>query len=181
MTDKKNKLGKGYTQVYTGNGKGKTTAALGVAFRAAGSGMKTYIGQFMKGQKYSELEAARMIPDYIVIEQYGKDTFVHVQDPPDPEHVEMAKIGYEKIKAALFSGDYNIVVADEIITSHYFKLITTQEILNLVKQKPDGVELIMTGRYAPDEIIEAVDLVSEMKEVKHYYQIDVPAREGIEN
>ena len=110
---------KGYTQLYTGNGKGKTTAALGLAFRAMGCGMKTYIGQFMKGQKYNELNAARMFPEYIVIEQYGKDTFVHVQNPPDPENVEMAKSGYKEMKTAMLSGNYNIIIADEIITSHY--------------------------------------------------------------
>ncbi|VEN73180.1 Cob(I)yrinic acid a,c-diamide adenosyltransferase [Candidatus Desulfarcum epimagneticum] len=172
--------GKGYTQVYTGDGKGKTTAALGLAFRAMGCGMKTYIGQFMKGQKYNELNAARMCPGRIIIEQYGKDTFVHVRKPPDPEDVEMAKSGYEKIKKAMFSGIYNIVVADEIITSHYFNLISTKDILKLVAKKPREVEFIMTGRYAPQEIIEAVDLVSEMREIKHYYHSGAQAREGIE-
>ncbi len=86
----------------------------------------------------------------------------------------------KKIIKALFSGNYDLVVADEIMTSHFFKLISTQELLSLIKEKPDGIELILTGRYAPQEIIEAADLVSEMKELKHYYQINVPAREGIE-
>lgn len=180
MTDKNELIGKGYTQVYTGNGKGKTTAALGIAFRAMGCGMKTYIGQFMKGQKYNELASARMVSDYITIEQYGKDTFIHVQNPPDPEDVAMAGAGYEKIKKALYSEKYDIIIADEIITSHFFKLISVSELLNLIKEKPNGVEFILTGRYAPREIIEAADLVTEMKEIKHYYRIDVPAREGIE-
>jgi len=180
MTGKETGPGKGYTQVYTSNGKGKNTAALGLAYRAMGCGMKTYIGQFMKGQKYNELNSARMIPDHIIIEQYGTDTFVHVQNPPDPEHVEMAKAGYDKIKKEMFSGNYDIIIADEIITSNYFNLISEQEILKLIEEKPYGVELILTGRYAPPKIIEAADLVTEMKEVKHYYQTDVPAREGIE-
>ena len=171
---------KGLILLYTGNGKGKTTAAMGLAFRAMGCGMKTYIGQFMKGQKYSELNAARMVPDYISIEQYGKDTFVHVKNPPDSENAAMAKAGYDKIKEALFSGNYDIIIADEIITLHFFNLISIEELLELVEKKPDGIELVLTGRYAPKEIIEAADLVSEMKEVKHYYRANVLAREGIE-
>jgi cob(I)alamin adenosyltransferase len=181
MTEKnKSRLAKGYVQVYTGNGKGKTTAALGLAFRAMGRGMKTYIGQFMKGQQYGELEAAHMIPGFITIEQYGKDTFTHVKNPPDPEDVRMAKEGLVKTKAAMLSGRYDIIVLDEITTAHYFHLVTLDEMLELVTQKPDGIELIFTGRYAPQELIDAAHLVTEMREVKHYYQEDVPARDGIE-
>lgn len=171
---------KGYTHVYTGSGKGKTTAALGLAFRAMGWGMKTYIGQFMKGQKYGELGAARMVAEYIVIEQYGLNTFVHVQNPPDAEHVAMAKSGYEKIQTALFSKEYDIIVADEILTSSYFNLLSIHELLSLIEEKPNSVELILTGRYAPQEVVEAADLVSEMKEIKHYYHLGVEARKGIE-
>ncbi|MDP2920697.1 MAG: cob(I)yrinic acid a,c-diamide adenosyltransferase [Dehalococcoidia bacterium] len=176
----RNRLGKGYIQVYTGNGKGKTTAALGLAFRALGRGLKTYIGQFMKGQKYGELEAARLVPDCIKIEQYGKATFVHIKNPPAPVDVRMAKEGLEKARAAMLSGNYDIIVLDEIITAHYFHLITLDEMLEIIKQKPDGVELIFTGRYAPAELIDAAHLVTEMTEVKHYYHEDVPARDGIE-
>ena len=171
---------KGYTQVYTGSGKGKTTAALGLALRAMGWDMKTYIGQFMKGQKYGELNAARMVAEYIVIEQYGLNTFVHVQNPPDAEHVAMAKSGYEKIQTALFSKEYDIVVADEILTASYFNLLSIQELLHLIEEKPNGVELILTGRYAPQEVVAAADLVSEIEEIKHYYHLGVEARKGIE-
>jgi len=173
-------LGKGYFQIYTGNGKGKTTSALGLAFRAMGRGKRTYIGQFMKGQYYGELKAAEMTGQYITIEQYGKDTFIHVQNPPHEEDVLMAQEGLKKAVSAMLSGDYDIVVFDEIITSHYFHLISIKKMLEVVHSKPDGVEIIFTGRYAPPELIEAADLVTEMVEVKHYYTKGVNAREGIE-
>lgn len=173
-------LSKGYVQIYTGNGKGKTTAALGLAFRAWGRGLKTYIGQFMKGQFYAELKAAQMTDGHITIEQYGKDTFIHVKNPPEAEDVKMAQAGLAKVKEAMLSGKYDIIIADEINTSHFFHLITVQEILSLMERKPEGVELVLTGRYCPEEIIEAADLVSEMKEIKHYYMDKVNARDGIE-
>jgi cob(I)alamin adenosyltransferase len=176
----KNTLGKGYVHVYTGNGKGKTTAALGLAFRAMGSGLKTYIGQFMKGQRYGELDAALKVPGFITIEQYGKDTFVHVKMPPEPADVRLAQTGLSKAKQAMLSGRYNIVILDEIVTAHHFHLVSLDEMLEMVRQKPNGVELVFTGRYAPKELIDIADIVTEMTEVKHYYQKDVPAREGIE-
>jgi cob(I)alamin adenosyltransferase len=176
----RNTLGKGYVHVYTGNGKGKTTAALGLAFRAMGHGLKNFIGQFMKGQHYGELDAAQMTPGYITIEQYGKNTFIHVKNPPDPADVRMAQEGLGKIKTAMLSSKYDIIILDEIITAHYFHLISLDEMLELIKQKPDGIELIFTGRYAPMELIDAADVVTEMTEVKHYYQKDVNARDGIE-
>jgi cob(I)alamin adenosyltransferase len=173
-------LQKGYVQVYTGNGKGKTTAALGLAFRAMGRGLKTYIGQFMKGQKYSELQSAQMCKPYITIEQYGKDTLMHVQNPPLEEDVKMAREGLEKAKKAMNSGAYDLIVFDEINTAHFFHLITIEEMLEIINSKPDRVEVIFTGRYAPQEIVDAADLVTEMLEIKHYYTKDVPARAGIE-
>ena len=180
MKQTESPLGKGYVHVYTGNSKGKTTAALGLAFRAMGRGLSTYIGQFMKGQKYSELEAARMSSPHITIEQYGKETFIHVKNPPEEEDVRMAREGLAKARAAMLSGEYDLVVFDEIITSHFFNLITLEEILDIIAAKPDGVELVLTGRYAPPELIEAADLVTEMVVVKHYYDRGVSAREGIE-
>ncbi|SFG56930.1 cob(I)alamin adenosyltransferase [Desulfotomaculum arcticum] len=173
-------LPKGYVQVYTGNCKGKTTASLGLAFRAMGRGLKTYMGQFMKGQYYAELKSAEMCKPYITIEQYGKDTFIHVQNPPLEEDVKMAGIGLKKAKQAMNSGQYNIIIFDEINTAHYFHLITTEEMLEIIRTKPDNVEVIFTGRYAPQEVIEAADLVTEMAEIKHYYEKGVPARDGIE-
>lgn len=181
MAEKKgNKLGKGYVHVYTGNGKGKTTAALGLAFRAMGHGLKTYIGQFMKGQHYGELDAARIVPEYITIEQYGKNTFIHIKNPPDPVDVHMAQEGLEKAKSAIMCGKYDIIILDEITTAHYFHLISLEEMLEFIEAKPEGIELIFTGRYAPKELINHADLVTEMTEVKHYYQKDIQARDGIE-
>jgi cob(I)alamin adenosyltransferase len=173
-------IGKGYVQVYTGKGKGKTTAALGLAFRAMGCGARTYVGQFMKGQKYSELDAALKVPEFITIEQFGKDTFVHVKYPPQPEDIELVQKGLTKVKQAIKSRKYNIVVLDEITTAFHFNLLSIEDMLDLIKNKPDGIELIFTGRYAPKELIEAADLVTEMTEIKHYYQKNVQARQGIE-
>jgi len=173
-------LGKGYTQVYTGNCKGKTTAALGLAFRAMGRGLKTYIGQFMKGQHYGELDAAKMVHPHITIEQYGRPGWVHVRKPPNTKDIQLAQEGLHKATGAMLSGKYNIIVFDEITTAHYFELLSVKDMLDIIASKPDGVELVFTGRYAPPEVIEAADLVTEMKEVKHYYEAGVQARDGIE-
>ncbi len=111
-----------------------------------------------------------MCQPYITIEQYGKDTFIHVKNPPEAEDVEMAREGLAKAKKAMLSGKYDIVVFDEINTAHFFNLITIEEMLDVIRSKPDGVEVIFTGRYAPKEVIDAADLVTEMVEVKHYYE-----------
>ena len=173
-------LAKGYAQVYTGDCKGKTTAALGLAFRAMGSGLKTYIGQFMKGQHYGELEAAELVKPYITIEQYGRKDLVHVKHPPLQKDVEMAADGLSRARNAMLTGDYDIVVFDEILTAHDFNLISLDSILELVRTRPDKVEIVLTGRHAPQEVIDAVDLVTEMVEVKHYFTKGVSARRGIE-
>lgn len=173
-------LERGYVQVYTGNCKGKTTAALGLAFRAMGSGYKTYIGQFMKGQQYGELESARMTAPYITIEQYGRKDLVHVKNPPLAEDVRMAADGLAKARNAMMSGDYSIVVFDEILTAHCFNLISVDTILEVIRDRPESVEVVLTGRYAPQEVIDAADLVTEMVEVKHYFSQGVGARKGIE-
>jgi len=178
--DKLGPLGKGYVQVYTGNSKGKTTAALGLAFRAMGRGLRTYIGQFMKGQHYSELDAAKMVAPYITIEQYGRDTFLHVTHPPQEEDVRRAQAGLARAREAMLSGKYDIVVFDEITTASYFGLISVKDMLGIIADKPDGVEVVFTGRYAPQEVIDAADLVTDMVAVKHYFDKGVPAREGIE-
>ncbi len=173
-------IGKGYIQIYTGNGKGKTTAVLGLAFRAMGYGLKTYIGQFMKYYKYGELKSAEMVAPYITIEQYGSGKLIHVENTPNKEDIDSARNGLRKATDALLSRDYTIIALDEILTACYFKLVTVDEILSILDSKPSGVELIMTGRYAPQKLINAADLVTEMVEVKHYYQKGILAREGIE-
>jgi cob(I)alamin adenosyltransferase len=178
--DRSLRLAKGYVQIYTGNGKGKSTAALGLAFRAMGQGLRTYIGQFMKGQCYSELKAAKMVSPYVTIEQYGKDVFIHVRKPPPEEHLQLVREGLTRAREAMLSGSYDIIILDEIITAHYFNLVSLTEIESLIADKPMEVELVFTGRYAPPELVAVADLVSEIVEVKHYYQQGVIAREGIE-
>ena len=167
----------GFVHVYTGNGKGKTTAAFGLALRAAGSGYKTFIGQFLKGVKYGELEIERFTGGLVKVKQFGKPDFVHEITEED---IELAKQGFEECKKAVFSGEYQIVILDEINVAIYFKLIETKDVLELIKNRPEGVEIVLTGRYAPNELIEIADLVTEMKEVKHYFQKGIQAREGIE-
>jgi cob(I)alamin adenosyltransferase len=134
----------------------------------------------MKGQRYGELDAAKMLYPYMTIEQYGKDTFIHVQNPPHEDDVLMARQGLAKGKEATLSGKYDIVIFDEITAAHFFHLISVQDMTNIIESKPDGVELIFSGRYAPPGLIEAASLVTEMTEVKHYYQMEVLARGGIE-
>jgi cob(I)alamin adenosyltransferase len=177
---KRKTLKKGYFQIYTGDGKGKTTAALGVAFRAMGHGLRTYIGQFMKGQAYGELKACTQLASLVTIEQYGKKTLTKINKIPEEEDIRLAKIGLERAREAMLSGSYDIMVFDEINTAHFFHLVSTQEMLDIIAVKPTGVEVIFTGRYAPPELVEKADLVTEMKEVKHYYREGVRARKGIE-
>jgi cob(I)alamin adenosyltransferase len=173
-------LQKGYIHVYTGNGKGKTTAALGLAFRAMGMGLRSYIAQFLKGQQYGELESALMVSPHITIEQFGKDSIIHGRNACSAEDVEMANRGLQKAKEEMLSGHYNIIILDEVTVANDFNLLTTTAILDFVKEKPSSVELVLTGRYAAKEIIEAADLVTEMQEVKHYFQKGIQARNGIE-
>ncbi len=169
----------GLVQIYTGDGKGKTTAALGLALRAAGHGMRTYIGQFMKGQDYGELAGARLLAPYLTIEQYGRPSFVHLHRAT-PQDVRLAHEGLEKARAAMQSGDYAIVVLDEVCVALHFGLLEVGEVLAFLEEKPKGVELVLTGRRAPEELVARADLVTEMREVKHPYQQRIPARRGIE-
>jgi len=171
-------LSKGYVQLYTGDGKGKTTAALGLALRASGGGLRTYIGQFMKGQQYGELDAVRDHP-LITIEQYGDVRCIH-RDEVTPKHVAQAHRGLERAQVAMDSGEYDIVVLDEVSVAIWFDLLTVHEVLAFLDQRPEHVEVILTGRRAPSELIDRADLVTEMREIKHYYQQGVMARKGIE-
>jgi cob(I)alamin adenosyltransferase len=170
-------MGKGYVHVYTGNGKGKTTAALGLALRAVCAGKKVFFGQFVKGMDYSELKAADFLPNF-VIEQFGRGCFIHGE--PSDEDVKAAKDGLRKLKNMLEEGNFDLVVMDEVNIALYFKLITSSEVIEAVNNRAEHVEVVLTGRYAPKEIIEIADLVTEMKEVKHYYQKGIIARKGIE-
>jgi cob(I)alamin adenosyltransferase len=170
----------GYIHVYTGNGKGKTTAALGLALRAAGRGFRTYIAQFLKGQPTGEIEAAKRLDPFIRIEQFGRKGFVTVKDGPGDEDVVRARTGLKKAREAMLSGKYRIVVLDEINTAVHFKILPERDVLDLLDERPDGLEVVLTGRYAPDAFIARADLVTEMKDVKHYVDRGVKAREGIE-
>jgi len=169
---------KGYIQVYTGNGKGKTTAALGVTLRCLCAGNRVFFGQFMKGQFYSELRAAEYFPG-LTMEQYGNACFVGKD--PAPEDFEGARRGLERVKEALTGGEYDMVVFDEVNTALFFHLLEVEDVLAVLDQKPEKTEVILTGRYAPQEILDRADLVTEMKEIKHYYTKGVEARTGIEN
>ena len=170
-------LFKGYVQVYTGNGKGKTTAALGLALRAAGHGLKTYMGQFLKGQDYGELTSVKKLSPFITIEQFGRKGFIHVTKDPDEEDIQKAKEGLEKCLRAMLSQKYTIIILDEINVAVDFNLIHVQEVHTFLDQKPANMEVILTGRYAAKSLLDRADLVTEMKEIKHYYKKDVPARE----
>jgi len=165
-------------QVYTGDGKGKTSAALGLALRASGHGMRTYIGQFMKGQHYGELEALRDHP-LITIEQYGDVRCIHREEVTS-EHVKQARRGLERAREAMLSDQYDLLVLDEVNVAIWFGLLAVEEVLAFLDQRPNHVEVILTGRRAPQELIERADLVTEMQAVKHYYQQGVVARRGIE-
>ncbi len=171
----------GYIQVYTGAGKGKTTAALGLALRAAGRGMKTYIAQFMKKGEYGELlAAAKYLNEFITIEQFGLPGFHYTGADVTEEERNAARQGIQAVEKVLAGHNYNIVILDEVNVLLYFKIIPLASILEILDKKPADIELILTGRNAPDEILERADLVTEMKEIKHYYTKKIPARTGIE-
>lgn len=169
---------KGYIQVYTGDGKGKTTAALGLALRAAGAGLKVYIAQFVKGMEYSELKALRNLSDSIVVKQYGRDCFIYRQ--PEEEDRRLALEGLKDVYNVMCSGQYHLVILDEANIATRFNLFSVEDLLDLIHGKPENVEIVITGRRADPRIIEEADLVTEMREIKHYYQKGVQAREGIE-
>jgi len=171
---------KGFIQVYTGKGKGKTTAALGLALRAAGHEHKVYIGQFLKGQRYGELMAAAKLSPLVKIDQFGRKGFIHVTKNPDDEDIRLAKRGLKKCRDAMLSGKYRIIILDEINVAVYFNLLSEKEVLEFLEQKPEDVEVVLTGRYAPPSFLKKADLVTEMKEKKHYYRKGVRARDGIE-
>ncbi|MFO8111554.1 MAG: cob(I)yrinic acid a,c-diamide adenosyltransferase [Desulfosalsimonadaceae bacterium] len=170
---------KGYVQIYTGDGKGKTTAALGLAIRAAGAGMHVYIGQFMKQGCYNELESLKRFSDRIAIEQFGTGQYVFGK-PSDEDRAAAAK-AWAALSDAVMSGKYDVVIMEEANVALGFGLITEADLLRMIDEKPEGVELVITGRGATPALIEKADLVTEMRPVKHYYEKGVLARTGIES
>jgi cob(I)alamin adenosyltransferase len=173
-------LRQGMVHVYTGNGKGKTTASLGLALRALGHGYRVFMLQFMKGSKeYGELQAAEKYLPNLTIVQSGLETFV-IKENPSKEDLDLARQGLDIAKKTVTAGVYDLVILDEINVALDFNLIPLTEVLELLKNKPPHVELVLTGRYVPHEVIDAADLVSDVTLVKHPYYQGVEAREGIE-
>lgn len=172
-------LEKGLIQVYTGNGKGKTSAAFGLALRAVGRGLKVYIVQFIKGGfDYGELYVMDRLPN-LTLKAFGRGKFV-TEKPAGKEDVTLAEEAFALAERIVKSGEYDIVILDEINVALKLELIKIEKVLKLIKNKPKHVELVLTGRYAPKEIVEAADLVTEMREVKHPFNSGYPARKGIE-
>ncbi len=168
---------KGFVQVYTGNGKGKTTASLGLAIRAAGAGLNVYIVQFLKKGDYSEIKALSKFNN-ITIEQYGLGKFV--KGKPSDDDIAAGRAGYLKLCKILQNNKHDVVIAEEANVAVMCNLFSETELLALIEMKPVNTELVITGRGATPKIIEKADLVTEMKEVKHYYKEGVTARVGIE-
>ncbi|MDH7563954.1 MAG: cob(I)yrinic acid a,c-diamide adenosyltransferase [Candidatus Bathyarchaeota archaeon] len=173
------KLDRGLIQVYTGDGKGKTSAAFGLALRAVGRGLKVYVIQFIKGGfDYGELYVIDRLPNFC-LKAFGRGQFV-TSDPPGEEDVRLAEEALKLAKDVVGSGEFDVVVLDEVNVALTLRLVSLEEVLKLIKKKPDHVELVLTGRGAPKEMIEVADLVTEMREIKHPFHKGLRARKGIE-
>jgi cob(I)alamin adenosyltransferase len=170
----------GLVQVYTGDGKGKTTAALGLALRACGHGLSVYMIEFMKGDiEYGELKAAQWIPNLTII-QFGRPDFVDKENPEKVD-IEFANKALEHANDIISSGNHDIVILDELNVAIDFKLVGVKEVLTLIDSKPKHIELVITGRNAPKEILNRADLVTNMENIKHPYDNGVSARCGIDH
>lgn len=170
-----------YIQIYTGLGKGKTTAALGQAVRAAGSRLRTLVIMFMKDFPYGEVRGLRLMDEFITVERYGNDDFVLSKTPPSTRDKQIAAEALDRAREAMGSGEFDMVVLDEVCVAHDFKLVTEEQVLELMDLRPVTVELVLTGRYCPASWIARADLVTDMGEVKHYYTQGVLARKGFES
>lgn len=164
-------------QVYTGGGRGKTTAALGLALRAAGAGFKVYIGQFIKRGCYSELRSLRSIRN-IKIEQFGRGCFI--KNKPTLKDISLAREGLKRVDRAIRSNKYRVIILDEINIAIKLKLLSLKEMVSFIKKVPARTELILTGRNADKKIIKMAHLVSEIKEIKHYFKNGIKARRGFD-
>ncbi len=168
----------GTVQLYTGDGKGKTTAAVGQAVRAVGHGKRVVMIQFMKGRTYGELAAADRL-EGLTIEQFGRDEFVDPKNPAAVD-VELARKGWDRAEELAGDETLDMLILDEINVAVSFGLIPLESVARLVRNKPARLELVLTGRYASDELIALADTVTEMREIRHHYRRGVKAREGIE-
>lgn len=174
--------GRGLVLVYTGNGKGKTTAAFGLALRAVGHGEAVYVVQFMKGpgRTYGETEAAhRFLSEWLTVVQSGRDHFVDRTSPAEEDR-ELARRGMELARRAMLSGRYQLIILDEVNVAVDFGLLSVKDILDLLDDRPPDADVVLTGRYAPPEVMARADTVSEVREIKHHYRQGVAARAGIE-
>ncbi len=169
---------KGYIQIYTGNGKGKTTAALGLAIREAGAGGKVFIGQFLKSGNYSEITALKKFATQITVEHYGLGRFV--KGHPAMEDIEAGMRGYKRVTEIIEKGGYDLVILDEGNVAVKYNIFSEKDLLDIFDRKPDHVEIVVTGRGATQAVIDRADMVVEMKAVKHYFDKGVKARIGIE-
>ncbi|AET68864.1 cob(I)alamin adenosyltransferase [Desulfosporosinus orientis DSM 765] len=173
-------LSQGLIQIYTGNGKGKTTAAFGLALRAVGHGFSVYILQFMKGNDgYGELEGIKRLNPECQLEHFGAPGWVHKGEHIE-ENVQEANKAFLRAEEILSSGNWDIVILDEILNAVWFELIPENSVLELLSRKPPHVELILTGRNASQSLIEKADLVTEMVARKHPYEKGIMSRKGIE-
>lgn len=170
-------MGHGYIHVYTGNGKGKTTAAFGLAVRALCAGKSVYIAQFVKSMKYNETKIENLF-DRVRIEQLGRGCFINKR--PEAVDIEIAQKGLEHCTEILAEDEYDVVILDELAIALHLGLLSVDTVLDALKQRNPAVEVVITGRYAPQELLDIADLVTEMKEVKHYYQQGVLSRNGID-
>ena len=175
-------LENGYIQIYTGNGKGKTTAALGLAMRALGHGWKVLIIQFAKGDQgttYGEIASSNRFSDNLEVRQYGLDRVCYSHNMNIDDFKE-AKKGWEDAKAAIASGEYGLIILDEINICIDMGMLKVQEVKNALLNKPRNLEIVLTGRRANQELVAMAHLVTEMQPIKHYFDIGVMARRGIE-
>jgi cob(I)alamin adenosyltransferase len=171
-------LTKGYIHIYTGPGKGKTTAALGLGLRANGAGYKVHVIQFMKGRRYNEINAIEKLENF-TISQHGRDEFVSKENP-DKIDIDLAQKGFSYAKDVIKNKKFDMVILDEINVAVDYNLISEKDVINLIDNKPENLELVLTGRNAHPEFIRIADVVTEMLEIKHPYQHGIKAKEGID-
>jgi cob(I)alamin adenosyltransferase len=175
----KERLAKGLVQVYTGDGKGKTTCSLGLALRAVGQGFQVYMIQFLKGRETGEAQAATRLAPQMTLRYFGRPGLVNLKSP-DPKDLALVREGWDLARQVLTAGKHDLVILDEINLALTYNLFPLDEALVVLRRRPPHVEVVLTGRQAPPELIDLADLVTEMRPIKHYYKAGVKSRRGIE-